>query len=125
MKIDKASCYQAVEISVNGKRNNFHTISEEVFPGVRMELIDHVLTVSHKEWDEDVYIFTANIRYFTAKKDLVITFAGMKVVVDPNMPPDGPDFYIDSSFSDSNIANIESSSTLIEKSPKKKVARKK
>ena len=55
----------------------------------------------------------------------MITFAGMKVVVDPNMPPDGPDFYIDSSFSDSNIANIESSSTLIEKSPKKKVARKK
>jgi len=80
MILDKVSCYQAIEISHNGKRNNFHTISSEVIPLVKLELNEHVLTISHPDWEEDVYVFTANIRYATRRKDIVMTFPKVELL---------------------------------------------
>ncbi len=74
MKLDRVSFYQAIEIPSKEKRINANTVSEETFPGVQLELADHLIKVSHSDWHEDVYVGTSNVRYATTKKESVITF---------------------------------------------------
>ena len=70
MKLDKISVYQAIQVPTE-KKVNLNTISEEIIPGVKMELQDHVVTVSHPSWVEDILVFTANIRFAVIQKQQV------------------------------------------------------
>lgn len=72
MRLDKISLYQAAEIPLPDKKINAHTISEEVFPGVEIDLTDHLVKISHIDWPEDIFVSTANVRYATRRKDVVI-----------------------------------------------------
>lgn len=99
MKLDKCSFYQAIELLTRpSKKTNLNTVSVDVIPGVILTLENHLVTISHPDWDEDVFVSTANVRYATAKKDSVLTFGGMNVVVDKNMPENGPDYLISNDF---------------------------
>jgi len=73
MKLDKISVYQAIQVPTE-KKINLNTISEEIIPGVKLVLHEHVVTVSHPDWLEDVLVFTANIRFAIIRKEVVKTF---------------------------------------------------
>lgn len=81
MKLSKISIYQAVEIP-GDKKINMNTISSEIIPGVLMELDNHIVTVSHKDWGDDVLIPTTNIRYATTSKKIVKTFSPEKTTIE-------------------------------------------
>lgn len=81
MKLSKISIYQAVEIP-GEKKVNMNTISADIVPGVELNLEDHIVTVSHKDWSEDILVPTTNIRYATTSKKVVKTFAPEKAVVE-------------------------------------------
>lgn len=116
MKLNKVSFYQSVELPIDGKRTNVNTLSAEVFPGIMMRLQDHMITVSHLDWEDDLFVSTANVRYATAKKDTVITF---RLAQDKSSHVyfNGPD--------DLNPAIVKlSAGTVIKKGTKKKVNKK-
>jgi len=71
MKLHKVSFYQAVELPMGHTgKTNVHTLSSEIVPGISLELCDHVVIVSHDEWDQDILVATSNVRYATTKKVL-------------------------------------------------------
>lgn len=84
MEIVRASFYQSIELPVKSKKHNINTLSDDIFPGVKMELNDHLMTISHDDWDVDIQVSTANIRYCASRKDLVMTFAKIEAAQDPN-----------------------------------------
>lgn len=76
MKLDMISIYQAVMLpNAQGKLINCQTVSDDIVPGVRLSLHEHVVTISHDDWLNDVYVFTANIRYAVKRKDVAVTFS--------------------------------------------------
>lgn len=63
IKLYKVSFYQSIELQFPGKKINGNTISAEVYEGIEMRLHDHVITVSHPDWDVEILVGTSNMRY--------------------------------------------------------------
>lgn len=88
MVLKMCSFYQAILLqSLPNKKMNMHTVSDEVLPGVTLILKDHIVTISHKDWDEDVLVSTANVRYATAAKELMMTFAKIEPILPQSKTP--------------------------------------
>jgi hypothetical protein len=68
MKIKAVVFHQPVELPTT-RRNNVNTVSEETFPGVHIEMVDHLVTLSHKDWPHDIVVGTANVRFASLYKD--------------------------------------------------------
>lgn len=68
MKIKAVVFHQPVELPT-ARRNNVNTVSEETFPGVNIDLDNHLVTLSHPDWASDVVVGTANIRFASLYKD--------------------------------------------------------
>ena len=68
MKIKAVVFHQPVELPLE-RRTNVNTVSEETFPGVHIELVDHLVTLEHKDWPHVVAVSTANVRFASLYKN--------------------------------------------------------
>ena len=73
MKLLMCSFYQAITLPTQGSANH-NSVSKSNVPGVNLELVDYNIIVSHKDWEFDVVVPTANVRYATRSKEIVMTF---------------------------------------------------
>jgi len=63
MRLTKVVCYQAVALPIK-TQGNYNTISDDIVPGVSLELVDQTIKIFHKEWNTVVYVPLANVRFF-------------------------------------------------------------
>ena len=70
MKIKAVVFHQPVELPLD-RRTNVNTVSEDTFPGVHIELVDHLVTLTHKDWPHDVAVSTANVRFASLYKQSI------------------------------------------------------
>ena len=69
IKLSKVSFYQSIELQFPGKKINGNTISAEVYEGIEMRLHDHIITVSHPNWDVEILVGTSNMRYAVVENE--------------------------------------------------------
>lgn len=62
MKLIHVEFYQAVRLPIKTK-SNYNSVNEEIIPGVCLDVVDHLVEVSHPDWDRSVIVPTANVRF--------------------------------------------------------------
>ena len=72
MKIKAVVFHQPIELPLE-RRTNVNTVSEDTFPGVHIELVDHLVTLEPRDWTHIVAVSTANVRFASLYKAVSAT----------------------------------------------------
>lgn len=66
MELKHVEFYQAVRLPIKTK-SNYNSVNDDIILGVKIVLDNHLVEVSHCDWDEKVLVPTANVRFMTVK----------------------------------------------------------